>query len=370
MTLATNKKEISILLAVIIISSVAGLGLGYVIQNQFIIKNKEILPQKQQITSNINSTTSFEDGLKINSLSSSSRIMIPSSKQSLVSVSSVIPNNKIIDKDGRKYTYLLQKSGINTGFVWSTDIRDLRQNQPFSADINPELEKKLPIQPQPLEEVVPAPKNCSGDPNEHTKQVKNWLSFEKYGVETPILMSSFQDFYVPDTKTSYISLDNPIEESQAEINRGNYLSVPVQRLLTQGVVHLPISPTPGQVGNSYIVGHTSNFPSIKSDYNRIFKSFEQKSQKGDEFTIWDHLCRKLKFKVFEAISILAEETDIAYKSFGDKRVVTLQGSILEAVNGILQPTRRWITRGELVIEDPKENIKEGIKENRSSKIPQ
>lgn len=356
MTLATNKKEISILLAIILISSIAGLGLGYFIQSQFILKNKNItsfdkpLPQKSYQT--IDSTIDSNNGLDLSSqIAVTDKNII--TKVSSITSSSAVSNDKIIDKDGRKYTYLLQKSGINGGFIWSTDIRDLRQNQPFSNDINLELEKKLPTQPQPLQEVVPAPKECSSDPNEHIKQGKNWLSFEKYDVQAPILMASFQDFYIPDPKTNYISLDKPIEESQLEISRGNYLSVPVQKLLTQGVVHLPVSPMPGQVGNSYIVGHTSNFNSIKSDYNRIFKSFEQRSQKGDEFTIWDHLCRKLKFKVFDVASILAEDTDTAYKSFGDKRVVTLQGSILELVNGTLQPTRRWLTRGELVLDTSK-----------------
>jgi hypothetical protein len=60
----------------------------------------------------------------------------------------------------------------------------------------------------------------------------------------------------------------------------------------------------------------------------------------------------MKFKVFEAITIRAEDTEIAYKSFGDRRVVTLQGSVLEIVNGFLQPTKRWLTRGELVLETP------------------
>ncbi|NJK71317.1 MAG: hypothetical protein HC932_03645 [Thermales bacterium] len=43
-------------------------------------------------------------------------------------------------------------------------------------------------------------------------------------------------------------------------------------------------------------------------------------------------------------------TKEAYKTFGNKRVVTLQTSILELVPGLgLQPTKRWLTRGELIL---------------------
>jgi Sortase domain len=328
-----KKKDLLTLLIVIIISSIIGLGVGYAIQTKL-------------ISNSLNTTSSSVSSI------APQRIESKIVSSAIVSSSSIKPpeREKIVDRDGRKYTYLIKKSGIDSGFIWATDIRDLAQNQPFSNEIDPSLESKLPKQPQPLDEVVQSPKECKGNANDHIKGERNWLSFEKYSVEAPIMMASFQDFYIPDPKTGFVSLDNPIEESQYAIASGNYLSVPVQRLLTQGVVHLPTSPTPGQVGNSYIVGHTSNFPQVKSDYNRIFKSFEQKSKVGDEFTVWDHFCRKLKFRVFEALAIMAEDTETAYKSFGDKRVVTLQGSILELVNGTLQPTKRWLTRGELVLE--------------------
>lgn len=334
-----DKKELSILIIVVLLSSVAGVGLAYGIEKIFLQKNKPEIVQESNSPKladvNLNNKTT-----QVNS-------------SSVVSSSSERP--KITDVDGRKFTYLLQKSGINAGFVWATDIRDLFQAQPFNPEVTPEIVKNAPQQPQPLDEIVPASSDCpSTDPAKpdsiNIKQKKNWFIFEKYSVEAPIQNGSFQDFYISNPTTGYIDITQPIQEDPRAIAAGNYESVPVQRLLKEGIVHLPISPAPGQVGNSYIIGHTSNFPQVKSDYNFIFKPFERNSQVGDEFTVWDHFCRKLKFRVFESLAIREEDVDTAYKNFGDKRVVTLQGSILELVNGYLQPTKRWLTRGELVIE--------------------
>jgi sortase (surface protein transpeptidase) len=339
LTIFQNKKELATIMLVVLLSSVAGVGLAYGIEKIFLQKSNPDLVQE----SNKSKLADVNLNNKTTQISSSS----------IASSSSERP--KITDVDGRKFTYLLQKSGINAGFIWATDIRDLFQAQPFNQEVTPEIVKNAPPQPQPLDEIVPSPKDCpSTDPTKpasiNIKQKKNWFIFEKYGVEAPIQNGSFQDFYISNPATGYIDITKPIQEDPRAIAAGNYESVPVQKLLKEGIVRLPITPAPGQVGNSYIIGHTSNFPQVKSDYNFIFKPFERNSQVGDEFTVWDHFCRKLKFRVFESLAIREEDVDTAYKNFGDKRVVTLQGSILELVNGYLEPTKRWLTRGELVIE--------------------
>jgi hypothetical protein len=251
-------------------------------------------------------------------------------------------NQQITDIDGRKITYKLQQAGINTGFVWATDIRDLFQKQPYNSFVSEAIKAFLPSQPVPLDNIISASNNCPSGSS--IQGQKNWLSFSKYGVEAPIINGSFEDFYNYDSNGE-INLNDPIQESKTAIANGNYESVPVQRLLKAGIVHLPISPAPGQVGNSYIIGHTSNFPQVRSLYNKIFKPFESKSRVGDEFTIWDHQCRQMTFRVYEAFAIGENDTATAYESVGNRRVVTLQGSILDAN---WQPTKRWLTRGELV----------------------
>jgi hypothetical protein len=253
-----------------------------------------------------------------------------------------VNNQQITDVDGRKISYKLQQAGINSGFVWATDIRDLFQKQPYSSYVSEGIKAILPSQPTPLENIIGASNNCPAGTN--IQGQKNWLTFSKYGVEAPIINGSFEDFYNYDNNGE-ININDPIQESKTAIANGNYESVPVQRLLKAGVVHLPISPAPGQVGNSYIIGHTSNFPQVRSLYNKIFKPFESKSRVGDEFTIWDHQCRQMTFRVYEAFAIGENDTAIAYENVGNKRVVTLQGSILDAN---WQPIKRWLTRGELI----------------------
>jgi hypothetical protein len=328
-----SRKEIAILLIIVSLSCVAGIGIAYTIEKIFWNKNVSLVIEEPKKV--VNAPVS---SLKTASISS---LIISSSSQ----------RPKIEDKYGRKITSLLQKSGINAGFVWETDIADLQQTIPFDHEFDEALDKKAPLQPKPLDEIIPAPEDCPDTaPYVSIKQKKNWLLYPKYDIEAPIQNGSFQDFYNSNPKTGEVDLTSPIEEDKNAIARGNYESVPVQRMLKNGIVRLPITPAPGQVGNSYIIGHTSNFPQVVSNYNTIFKPIERTSVVGEEFYIWDHRCRKMKFVVFESLAIREEDVDTAYKNFGDRRVVTLQGSILELVRGYLEPTKRWLTRGELVVE--------------------
>jgi hypothetical protein len=180
---------------------------------------------------------------------------------------------------------------------------------------------------------------------------KNVLLYPQYGITVPIQYAGLKDLFetddngelLKDTEGKYV----PIIENVA---RDGPLGVPIQKLLIGGIVHVGFTPLPGEIGNSYIVGHSSNFSSVASDYNYIFQPLERKSQVGEEFTIYDKDGRKLLFRVFETVEVLEADTETAFKTFGDKRVVTLQCSILEWVPGQgLQPTKRWLTRGELVI---------------------
>jgi hypothetical protein len=250
---------------------------------------------------------------------------------------------EINDANGRKITYNLKQFGINAGYIWDTDIAELGQNHPYSFGITDNQATYFPTPPKHIEQIIPTQDNCPDYSNTIQGQ-KNWLSFAKYGVEAPVVNGSFGDFYNYNS-SGEINLNSEIQEDKNAIANGNYESVPVQKLLKAGVVHLPISPAPGQVGNSFIVGHTSNFPQVQSAYNKIFKPFESKSRVGDEFTIWDHKCRQMTFRVFEAFAIGEYDTATAYQNMGNRRVVTLQGSILDTN---WQPTKRWLTRGELV----------------------
>ena len=165
----------------------------------------------------------------------------------------------------------------------------------------------------------------------------NTLNFSTVGIEAPILYARLDDIFEKNPDGS-INATRPIQE---DLKQGP-LSTPVQRLLTKGIVHLPFTPNPGELGNSYIVGHSSNYASVKSAYNYIFKDLGN-AKVGDEFTIFNSLGKGLIFKVFEKLEVNSADVDKAYQDFGSRRVVTLQASIL--VNG--KPLKRLLVRGEL-----------------------
>jgi sortase A len=54
--------------------------------------------------------------------------------------------------------------------------------------------------------------------------------------------------------------------------------------LKNGVVHYPGTPFPGEIGTSYISGHSSNYAWVKGNYNKVFDHLDQ-LQVGTSFTI-------------------------------------------------------------------------------------
>lgn len=236
--------------------------------------------------------------------------------------------------------------GLRMGNISPTNITDLGQTLPITgaeqyryATTTAAARLNLHSLDQELNSLVPKPPTA-------TRQ--NLLIYPKYNISAPIQHASFVDIFHTDSNQK-VDLNRPILEQQADIDKGNYLSTPVQRLLTQGVVRMPYSVFPGEIGNSYIVGHSSNFKSVQSDYNFIFAPLVHNSRIGEEFIIFDQYGRELKFRVFDVLEISETDTIKAYASFADKRVVTLQASILESINGQLKPTKRWLTRGELIL---------------------
>jgi Sortase domain len=189
---------------------------------------------------------------------------------------------------------------------------------------------------QALEEIVKKPE----------QGIKNsYLIYPKYRVQAPIQYGDFKDLFQTRPEGGF--------NFNGELIDQNPIEAPIQQKLKDGIVHLGYTVQPGDVGNSYIVGHSSNFGSVKSDYNTIFKPLESKTEVGEDFMIYDRYGRELKFCVFEALKI--EEADIttAYKEFPGERVVTLQTSILGWKNGQLQATHRWLTRGKMCNETSK-----------------
>lgn len=275
--------------------------------------------------------------LLLNSSKNSVSIDLPetvqtsSSSQSISSFSgstSSLKKQVLVDIAGENITRSLFDVGANLGFISSNNILQLGQKLPINIEepIQQVDEGIYPVRIS-LDDIIPKPTLIEN---------KSRIVWAKYNLNAPIIWAEFGDLFETKPDGS-INFEKSLDTSSTVS--------PIQKKLELGTVHLPYSPLPGEIGNSYIVGHSSNFSFVKSDYNTVFKSFEQKSSPGEEFFIYDYFGRKLKFRVFEALVVNEADVGEAFKIFENRRVVTLQSSILE--NG--KPTKRWLTRAELVI---------------------
>lgn len=247
----------------------------------------------------------------------------------------------VVDIKGYLITEQLKQSGYDLGFISSTALLDLGLEVPIKIEdldkekLKEKIEKIQENKPKSLDELIKIP--------ESPERV-NFLRYPAYNINAPIIYSDLKDLFKTN-EDGTINFNEPADMSS--------IDTPLQRKLEKGVVHMAFTPQPGEIGNSYIVGHSSNYPSVKSNYNTVFKPIEERSKKGEEFYIYDRFGRELKFRVFEVLKIAESDTREAYRNFPDRRVVTLQTSILgwDPEIGAIGPTHRWLTRGELVLDN-------------------
>jgi hypothetical protein len=221
------------------------------------------------------------------------------------------------------------------GFIFSQPFVDFGADLGLTPEKVEEVEKRIDQQPaeigpRPLDQIIRAPVSS---------QFKNLLLYDKYKIRAPIIYTSFEDLFEKRGDGTF-DFTRPKDTSDTRS--------PVQQKLTQGIVHLAYTPQPGELGNCYIVGHSSNFSYIQSAYNTIFKPLESRSQPGEDFVIYDRLGRELRFRTFEALRIADTDVATAYKNYSDQRVCTLQTSILGVRNGRWEAVARWLTRGVLI----------------------
>lgn len=114
-----------------------------------------------------------------------------------------------------------------------------------------------------------------------------------------------------------------------------------QQALRNGVVHYPGTALPGEGGNVYIFGHSSNDPWVKGEYNTIF-ALLPKIETGAEILISNSRGQVFKYIVTE--SVVVKSTDLNYlEQDYTEKILTLQTSY-----PIGTSLRRWIVIAELV----------------------
>jgi hypothetical protein len=193
-----------------------------------------------------------------------------------------------------------------------------------------QAKKPEPVKAKNLDDIFPRP---------DTATRTNYVEYPSYNIVSPLLYAQIDDLISQDANGNLVAKEQEDPKTS-----------PVQKLLENGVVHIGYTPMPGELGNCYIVGHSSNYASVKSSYNKIFAPIERKSKVGEEFYVYDQAGRKLRFVVFETLRIEAANSQEAFKEYPDERVCTLQTSIVTTKNGKTAAYERWLTRGKLILE--------------------
>ncbi len=111
--------------------------------------------------------------------------------------------------------------------------------------------------------------------------------------------------------------------------------------LKNGVVRYPGTAKPGEIGNAFIFGHSSNYPWVKSNYNDVFALLDT-LQTGDEIIVY-YDQRKYVYRVTDRAVVKPGDTKVLGSRDPNKKEISLMtcwpiGTTLE----------RMIIFGELV----------------------
>lgn len=140
----------------------------------------------------------------------------------------------------------------------------------------------------------------------------NTLTIPSIGVEAPILYATTKD-----------------EES-------------LQKLLLDGVVHYPGTADPGQPGNAYIFGHSSDARWSRGKYKTVL-ALLPKLKLGDEIQVTDKAGKIYRYKVKETKIVNPKDLSVLDQGDGSKKMLTVQTSY-----PIGTALRRYLVIGEMV----------------------
>ena len=98
-----------------------------------------------------------------------------------------------------------------------------------------------------------------------------------------------------------------------------------QAALADGVVHFPGTAEPGQPGNVYIFGHSSDYLFSKGKYKTVF-ALLPRIENGAEIRISDSQGRQFTYKVFDQKVVSPKDFSVLDQGDGSKKLLTLQTS--------------------------------------------
>lgn len=98
-----------------------------------------------------------------------------------------------------------------------------------------------------------------------------------------------------------------------------------QAALINGVVHYPGTAKPGEFGNVYIFGHSSDYMWSKGHYKNIF-ALLPRMQNGEEIQISDQQGKQFRYLVTDSRKVAANDVSVLSQQNYEKKLLTLQAS--------------------------------------------
>lgn len=114
-----------------------------------------------------------------------------------------------------------------------------------------------------------------------------------------------------------------------------------QKALKQGVVHFPQTALPGQEGNCYIFGHSSDYIWSGGKYKSVFATLPS-IKKGDKILISDSQGTEYIYKVTDTAVVAANDLSVLSQETNGKKILTLQTSY-----PVGTALKRFIARAEI-----------------------
>ncbi len=121
----------------------------------------------------------------------------------------------------------------------------------------------------------------------------------------------------------------------------NTAAAAMQAGLAQGVVHYPGTAEPGQTGNAFYFGHSSDFPSKSGNYKTVFALLPN-IELGDTVQVSDSTGRSFTYQVISEQVVAPIATEWLDQATGGRRLLTLQTSY-----PVGTALRRYIVQAEL-----------------------
>jgi sortase A len=115
-----------------------------------------------------------------------------------------------------------------------------------------------------------------------------------------------------------LNLKAPVVEAQSSEEPS------IQENLQSGVVHLKGTASFGQIGNAYIVGHSSDYPQAAGNYKRVFERLPE-LQIGNQLII-DSGEVKYNYQVIETKVVQPNDLSVLSQETAGRRLLTLQTS--------------------------------------------